>query len=389
MSMKSFKYRMYPNKEATAKLEWILERCRELYNAALTERKEAYRMAGKSINFFDQDKQMPEIKDKIRPEYKEIGSHVLRNVLMRVDRAYQAFFRRVKNGEKPGFPRFKGKNWYDSFTYPDISGWKFAPGEKKHAKLHLSKLGSINVKMHRPIEGKIKTCTIKREGDHWYVTFVCEIEADKLPVSYEDVGIDLGITHFAACSDGTFIDSPRHYRKAEKKLKKLQEALSRKKRGSHRRRRAVKALARAHRKIRNQRRDFAHKASRKLVNRYQVLVLEDLKTANLVRRPKPKQDEQTGQYFPNGVSAKTGLNKSISDAGWSTFTEMLSVKAAWAGRLVLLVNPSKTSQICPNCGVTREKDLSERWHSCACGCELDRDTASAKVILDRGRNQLG
>src|SRR2546429_370742 len=387
MSMKSFKYRMYPNKEATAKLEWILERCRELYNAALTERKETYRMAGKSINFFDQDKQMTEIKDKIRPEYKEIGSHVLRNVLMRVDRAYQAFFRRVKNGEKPGFPRFKGKNWYDSFTYPDISGWKFAPGEKKHAKLHLSKLGSINVKMHRPIEGKIKTCTIKREGDHWYVTFVCEIEADKLPVSYEDVGIDLGITHFAACSDGTFIDNPRHYRRAEKKLKKLQEALSRKKRGSHRRKKAVQRLARAHRKVRNQRRDFHHKESRKLVNKYQVIVFEDLAPANLSKRPKPKQDED-GKYLPNGAAAKGGLNKSILDTGWNTFTEMVKSKAANAGRTVLFVNPSYTSQACSGCGQIRKKELSERWHSCECGCELDRDTNAAINILRLGQKEL-
>jgi putative transposase len=168
----------------------------------------------------------------------------------------------------------------------------------------------------------------------------------------------------------------------------LQKALSRKKRDSHRRKRAVKAVAKAHRRVRNQRRDFVHKASRKLVNRYQVIVLEDLQTKNLIRRPKPKQNEETGQCLPNGAAAKGGLNKSISDTGWGMFTELLSVKAAWAGREVLFVNPSKTSQICPNCGSVCQKDLSERWHSCVCGCELDRDTASAKVILDLGRKQL-
>ena len=228
------------------------------------------------------------------------------------------------------------------------------------------------------------------EAGQWYVILSCEVKgSEPLPISYEDVGIDLGITHFAALSNGEFIESPRHYRKAEKKLKKLQEALSRKKRGSHRRKRAVRALAKAHRQVSNQRRDFTHKASRKLVNRYQVLVLEDLQTKNLVRRPKPKQGEATGQYLPNGAAAKGGLNKSISDAGWGMFTDMLHVKAVWAGRTLMCVDPKYTSQICPGCGNVRRKTLEERWHSCECGCELDRDTASAKVILDEGRKQLG
>jgi len=209
-----------------------------------------------------------------------------------------------------------------------------------------------------------------------------------LEVRDEDVGIDLGVTHFAALSNGEFLEPPRHYRKAEKQLKKLQEALSRKKRGSHRRAKAVKVVAKAHRKIRNQRADFAHKASRCLVNRFQILVFEDLKTANLVKRPKPKQDEATGAYLPNGASAKAGLNKSIVDAGWSQFVELCTYKAAWAGRTLLKVSPKRTSQICPNCGNVGKKALDERWHSCECGAEMDRDTASAKVILDLGRKHL-
>ncbi|WP_255553201.1 transposase [Ktedonobacter sp. SOSP1-52] len=175
---------------------------------------------------------------------------------------------------------------------------------------------------------------------------------------------------------------------AEKKLKKLQESLSRKKRGSHRRAKAVKRVAKAHRKVRNQRADFAHKASRKLVNRYQVIVLEDLTMANLVKQPKPKQDEETGQYLPNGAAVKAGLNKSIADAGWSQFVGMCTYKAAWAGRTLVQVDPKYTSQICPNCGNVRKKTLEERWHSCMCGCELDRDTASAKVVLGIRRKQL-
>jgi putative transposase len=284
----------------------------------------------------------------------------------------------------------------DSFTYPDGQGWKLEeqkrPSNKKgmvRVNLHLSKLGTVKLHLHRNIEGTIKTLTIKREGEHWYACLSCEIaNPEALPVSYEDVGIDLGGTHFAALSTGEFIDHPRYYRKAEKKLKKLQEALSRKRSGSHRRTRAVKRAATAHRKIRNQRRDFTHKASRKLVNRFQVIALEDLQTANLIKRPKPKQDEETGQYIPNGAAAKAGLNKSITDAGWGIFTKFLVAKAAWAGRIVMFVNPKGTSQICSGCGKIVSKALEERWHSCECGTELDRDTNSGKVILDRAYQQL-
>jgi putative transposase len=344
-------------------------------------------MAGKSISYFEQKRDLVEIKTDIRPEYKDIASHVLQDVILRVEKAYKAFFRRVKNGEKPGHPRFKGRNWYDSFCYPDGAGWKFVPGEKKHAKLILSKVGSINVKMHRPLEGTIKTCTVKREGEHWYVVFSCEVKSQILPLSYEDVGIDLGITHFAALSDGSMIDNPRHYRQAEKKLAKLQRKLSSKKRGSHRRKKSVKAVAKAHRKIRNQRKDFHHKESRKLVNKYQVIVFEDLAPSNLSKAPKPKQDEN-GKYLPNGAAAKGGLNKSILDAGWNSFIEIVKAKAASAGRTVLFVNPAYTSQTCSGCGTIKKKDLSERWHSCECGTELDRDTNAAINILELGRKQL-
>jgi putative transposase len=303
---------------------------------------------------------------------------VLQDVLLRLKRAFDRFFDRVKNGEKPGYPRFQGRNRYDSFCYPQ-SGVSL---EEKH--ITLSKIGTLRVKVHRKVEGTIKTCTIKHEAGHWYVILSCEVkQPEPLPISYEDIGIDVGITHFAALSNGEFIESPRHYRKSEKKLKKLQEALSRKKRGSHRRKRAVQVVAEAHRKVRNQRRDFAHKATRKLVNRYQTMVLEELQTKNLVRRPKPKPDEETGQYLPNGASAKAGLNKSISDAGWGMFTEMLQVKAECAGRVIAFVDPKYTSQVCSNCGVVRPKTLEERWHSCECGCELDRDTNAAKNILKK------
>lgn len=376
---KTYKYRLYPTKATSQKLQWVLDRCRELYNAGLSERRDAYKYAGKTITCYDQINDLPEIKE-IRSEYQEIGSHVLQDVLRRLDKAYKNFFRRVKNGEKSGFPRFQGRNRYDSFTYPDQWGWNLEGN-----KLHLSKIGTLKIKLHREIQGKIKTVTIKREGPRWYVTFSCEVERGfQTPYTDDAIGIDLGLLHFATLSTGDTVENPRYYRKAEKKLEKAQQALARKKRGSHRRKKAVQQVAKAHRKIRNHRRDFLHKQSRQLVNTYEIIVFEDIKLGNLSRAPKPKQDEN-GKYLPNGASAKAGLNKSILDAGWSTFIMMCQYKAACAGTVqVIKVNPSYTSQICSGCGQVRKKELSERWHSCECGCELDRDHNAAINILSLG-----
>jgi putative transposase len=389
---KAFKYRVYPNKATEQKLYFVLNRCRELYNAALSERKDAYQYAGKSISYYDQQNDLPEIKHKIRPEYQDVAAHVLQDVLNRLKKAFDRFFRRCQNGENPGYPRFQGRNRYDSFTYPDGAGWKLTveeQGKKLKGTLHLTKIGSMPVKLHRPIEGKIKTVTIKREVDQWYVTCSCEVEEpEKLDVRYEDIGIDLGVTHLATLSNGEMIEHPRYYRKAQKILENRQRSLARKKRGSHRRDKARKLVAVAHRKIARQRRDFHHKASRKLVERYQVLVFEDIQIGNLTRKPKPKQDEK-GAYLPNGASAKGGLNKSILDAGWGTFVSMCSVKAAWAGRTLIKVDPRFTSQVCSGCGQVRKKDLSERWHTCDCSIELDRDVNAAINILERGRRQRG
>ena len=349
---------------------------------SLQERKEAYKYAGKSISKFEQMRSLTEIKADIRTEYQDIGSHVLQDVIKRLDKAFDSFFRRIKAGEEPGYPRFQGRNRYDSFCYPDASGWKI---EGKILKL--TKIGSIKIKLHRPLHGKIKTCTIKREGDTWYVVFACEGEASaKLSYSDEAVGIDLGVSHLATLSTGDTIENPRHFRKGEKKLARLQRSLTYKKRGSHRRKKIVKLVGKAHRKVRNQRADFLHKASRNLVNTYETLVFEELAPSNLSKRAKPKQDEH-GKYLPNGGSAKSGLNQSIGDAGWGQFVEYCSYKAANAGTSVLFVNPTYTSQICSGCGMVRKKELSERWHSCECGTELDRDHNAAINILRLGRSQ--
>jgi putative transposase len=384
--MKAFKYRLYPTRKQADVLQFTLDRNRELYNAALEERREAYRMCRVSISYNDQSAQLPEIKE-IRPEYNEIYSQILQDTLKRVDKAFKAFFRRVKKGEKAGYPRFQGYNRYDSFTYPQVEKLKGTPTVRiENGRVVLPKIGHVKVKQHRPMEGKVKTCTVKREGDCWYIVFACEIEAQKkLPYTDLPIGIDMGLKHFMTDSNGDVVDNPRFFRKSHGRLKKKQQRLAKKKRGSNRRKRAVRLVAKAHKKIRNQRRDFHHKQARVLVDTFETIVFEDLSMHHMVKRPKAKQDEN-GKYLHNGASAKSGLNKSILDAGWGSFIELVKHKAEWAGVTVMQVDPKKTSQMCSACGKEGEhKDLSVRTHVCAhCGVVLDRDHNAAINILDRG-----
>jgi putative transposase len=354
-------------------------------------------MSKARISYNMQSAQLTEIKAEVRTEYQDIGSHVLQNVLKRVDKAYQDYFGRCKKGKTPGHPRFQGEGRYSSFTFPDAAGWKLLPGEKDKGKIALSKIGHIKIKLHRPIQGDIKTCTIKREGDQWYAVFSCEVEAQKkLPYTELAIGLDLGLLHFATDSFGQTIENPRYLRRSEQKLKHLQRSLSGKKKRNaktgckgNRWHKAAKQVGKAHRKIRNQRKDFLHKQSRILVDTFETIVFEDLAPANMSKRPKPKQDEN-GKYLPNGASAKAGLNKSIQDAGWATFAAFCEYKAEYAGTTVLQVDPKNTSQMCSGCGKKGpHKDLSVRTHTCIyCGMVLDRDHNAAINILNRGLELL-
>jgi putative transposase len=379
---KAYKFRIYPTKKQIGTLEWTLRRCQELYNAALQERRDAYRMCGVSISYEMQADQLKEIK-QVREEYKDIHSQVQQDVLKRLDKAFDAFFRRVKQGATPGYPRFKSGDRYHSFTYPQ-GGYELIGN-----RLHLSKIGHIKIKRHREIRGQIKTCTIKREGEQWFAIFSTEYELDPSMTfhpSEEAVGIDLGVKSFAVLSNGETIPNPRYYRHAEEQIIAAHQKIHRRKKGSHRRHRAKKDLSRLYRKVRNRRRDFLHQQSRKLVKQYSTLVFEDLQITNMTARPKPKQDEQ-GTYLPNGAAAKSGLNKSIQDAGWGQFVALCSHKAEEAGGSVVKVPPKDTSQACSGCGRIVQKDLSERWHSCPhCGAELDRDHNAANNILHRGHS---
>jgi putative transposase len=279
--MITYKYRLYPNKIQRQLLVNTLESCRVLYNCALEQRKIAFRQFEVSLNYYNQADELKTLKEYF-PEYKNIYSQVLQDVLKRVDKAFQNFFRRLKTSEKPGYPRFKGRGWYDSFSYPQ-SGFSLSDNSKGSQRLKLSKVGSIKIKLHRAIKGKIKTCSIKRELDNWYVCFSCEVQPELLLKTQKSVGIDVGIEKYAALSDGVLIENPRFLRQSEAKLKHEQRKLSRKKKGSNSRKKQKHKLAKLHHKIKNQRNDFLHNESKKLIKNYDVIVFEDLRIKNMVK----------------------------------------------------------------------------------------------------------
>jgi len=360
---KAYQFRIYPNKNQEVKLNRTLSICRHLYNDSLAERKREAELNnlerdfgvipwGKTewINYYDQANDLSESKTNFQ---KEVFSQVLQNVLKRVERSFKNFY----NGF--GYPRFQGRNRYNSFTYPQ-SGFGLDDG-----KITLSKIGNIRIILHREIEGKIKTCTIKKDIDQWYVAFSCEIDKPILPVEIkEPIGIDMGLKSLLTLSNGEQIEPPEFLRESESKLKHEQKRLSRKKKKSQNRNNQRIIVAKVHRTIRNQRKDFAHKTSRQLVETFDHIVFEDLQIKNMVQNHH--------------------LAKSISDAGWSQLIGFTKTKAECAGKVVELVNPRNTSQNCSVCGNSVPKDLSVRVHSCPfCGLELDRDHNAAINILNR------
>ncbi|MGH2502031.1 MAG: RNA-guided endonuclease InsQ/TnpB family protein, partial [Ktedonobacterales bacterium] len=278
---KSFKYKLKPTPEQARQLERTLMLCRHVYNAAIGERREAWRMRGISVSYYQQKAELPGIKADT-PEYAEVNSKVLQDVVLRVERAFQAFFRRVQAGETVGYPRFQGRNRYHSFTYPQV-------GEHGSARLDngflvLSKIGRVRVRWSRPLEGTPKTVTLSREADGWYVIFSCaEAPAQPLPSTGRETGIDVGLKVFLITADGQVVENPRHYRRGEKKLKKAQRSVSRRTKGSNGRHQAVGHLQRAHQHVQRQRADFHHKTALALLRQYDTIYLEDLQVANLVR----------------------------------------------------------------------------------------------------------
>jgi putative transposase len=296
------------------------------------------------VKRFAQEAELADIRAEY-PEYAAVHSHVLQDVLARLDKAYQAFFRRVAAGETPGYPRFQGRNRYHSFTFKEYGNG----ARLENGCLVLCKIGRIAVHWSRRtragiISGTIKTVTISKEADGWYVCFSCvDVPAQPLPLTGRETGIDVGLKVFLITAEGDAVENPRHYRKAEKALQKAQRQVSRRKKGGKRRRKAAQVLAKRHQKVRRQRTDFHHKTALVLVRQYDTIYLEDLQVANLVRRPKSVSDGNGG-YLHNGASSKAGLNKSIEDAGWYRFRQILTCKAACAGRSVIAVPAQYTSQ---------------------------------------------
>jgi putative transposase len=363
---KTFKEKLRQTPEQERALDGVLWHCRTLYNAALEQRVTAYQRCHVSISGYQQEAELKDIRAEF-PEYAAIHSHVLQDVLARLEKTYRAFFRRVQRGEKAGFPRFKGRNRWHSFTFKEYGNG----ARLDNGYLVLSKIGRIRVHWSRPIAGTPKTVTISKEADGWYVAISCaEVPSNPLPPTGQETGIDLGLEAFATLASGTRIHKPSHYRQAERYLAKCQRRVAKRVKGSHRRRKAVHVLARAHQQVRRQRADFHHKAALMLVRQYDVIYHEELRVANLVRNHH--------------------LAKSIADAGWSGFLTILSFKAASAGREVIAVDPAFTSQACSGCGIIVQKGLSVRWHICPeCGTSLHRDENAARNIQWRGQRLRG
>lgn len=343
----------------------ILGECRWLYNALLEQRKSAWQERQESIGLYAQHATLPAIK-QARPSLKAVHSQVLQNVALRLDRALQAFFGRVKAGQEPGYPRFRGADRYDSFCYPQYGNGCRLQGDV----LFLSKVGQVRLRLHRPVKGDIKTVCIRRLAGFWYVCFSTDCQAEPLPPSQEKVGVDVGLNDFAFLSIGEAIKNPRFFRRDEKGLKRVSRRVSRAAKGSQQRRKASKALAKVHRRIVNRRSDFAHQHSRRLINRFGTVCVEDVHVNRMVHNH--------------------CLAKSILDAAWSQFFAYLLYKAEEAGRELVKVNPAYTSQTCHRCGQRQKLALSERQFNCrCCGVSINRDHNASLNILAVGLHSIG
>lgn len=360
-----FRYRLKPTKAQVTILNQTLEHCRWVYNQTLALRKNAFEQEGKSVSYFESKRMIPVWKESY-PELKQVHSQVLQDVVLRVNLAFQAFFRRVQSGEEdPGYPRFKGRNRYDSLSYPQ-SGFSIDGN-----KLWLSKIGEIKLWMHRPIEGIVKRLTIRRSATKkWYVSFLVEESPSHILEPFDKaVGVDMGILNFAVLSDGEVVDNPRFLRTDEEGLQLAQSKRDKLPKGSQKRRKATKAVNHLYERVSNRRENFAQQLSREWVNNYGIICFEDLNITKMVHNH--------------------NLAKNILDAAWNKLVQYTSYKAVDAGRRVVLVNPANTSQMCSGCGQIVKKDLSVRVHDCPhCNLSIDRDLNAALNIARLGLQSL-
>lgn len=357
---RAFKYRLFTNVNQERELEIALETHRRLYNTCLDYRQLAYECFGATIRYADCSRWFKGQRSS-NPYFARLNFSSAQATMRKLDKAFAAFFRRVKAGEKPGYPRFKGPNRFDSIEFPSHGDGIRLAGNR----LRVQHVGTVRVKLHRPVEGTIKTVTLKREAGKWYVVVSCELpDVPILPTDKPPVGIDVGLEKFLTTSDGEQEPNPRYLKDALPELRRAGRAVARKKRGGSNRRKATRRLAKVHARVKNLRREHHHKTALKLVRRHGFIAVESLSVKNMLRNDR--------------------LSRAISDAGWSGFLLTLRSKAESAGVAFVEVNARGTSQTCPDCSQVVRKDLSQRWHSCECGCSLDRDEASARVILARG-----
>lgn len=356
---KTFRYRLYPTPAQERAMVWTLRECRGLYNHLLAERRDAYERTGKSPSLYSQHSSYPALKEA-NPALREVHSQVLQNVAVRIDLAFKAFFRRVKAGDKPGYPRFRPATRYDSFTYPQ-SG--FRVGDRR---MFLSKIGYVKAVVHRPTEGAAKTATVRKTATgKWFVCLSCEVEPEPLPESSEAVGVDVGLKDIIATSDGDSVAAPKFFRKEERELARAGRRLSEAPKGSRERAKHRKVVAKVHERVKSKRTNFAHQESRKLVDRYGFIAVEDLSV--------------------NRMNKSHCLAKSIADAAWTDLTSKIAYKAGKAGRTFVKVNPAYTTQDCSCCGRRQVMPLSKRVYDCpSCGLSIDRDVNAARNILRLG-----
>ncbi|MER6072186.1 transposase [Streptomyces sp. NPDC001817] len=392
--IRAYKFRLRPTtRQAQALTEMLRDHC-SLYNGALQERRDAYRHSSKaSITYGDQSAQLKDIRafDPERQGRWSFSSQ--QSTLRRLDKAFQAFFRRIRTGEKPGYPRFKGLGHFDTVVFPkdgDGCRWDSTPHDRQ-TRVRLQGVGHVRVHQHRPVKGRVKTVSVKREGRHWYVVLACdEVPTEPLPATGSSVGIDMGTVHFYTDSNGVHTKNPRFLQAAAQALAEAQRHLDtfpkRTRKRSKKHRAAARKVARIHAKIRRQRHDHHHKAANALIRDNDAIAHERLNIAGMTRTPKPKPDQLNGGAFrPNGTAAKAGLNRSILDAGWGQFLRILANKAESASRLVIPVDARNTSRTCPVCGhIAKENRVTQSRFECvSCGFTANADRVGALNIRNR------
>jgi putative transposase len=382
---RSFKFLLRPTTKQATALAACLEDHRQLYNAALEHRRTAYRKAGVSIRYGDQSGELKHIRADDPDGQGRWSFSSQQATLRRLDKAFRAFFERVKAGRTPGFPRFKGRGWFDTVEWPkdgDGCRWDSQPEHPTATYVRLQGVGHVRVHQHRPVKGRVKTIAVKREGSRWYVVLSCDdVPAETLPATGAVVGIDMGVASLVITSDGEHVANPRHLAATADRLADAQRDLARRKRGSKRRRKVVARVAALHAKVRRQRLDHAHKTANALVASYDVIVHEDLRIANMTRSASGTIDAPG-----RNVAQKSGLNRSILDAGWGVFLAVLAHKAESAGRELIAVDPANTSRTCARCGhCAKENRVTQAAFRCtACGHTAHADVNAAVNILRAG-----